>query len=154
MPTARWFGGSAVVNNILYVIGGRSSTNVSLNVVEAYDPSTNTWSTMAPMPIVNDNVYATVENNIIYMVGGYSQANQTRRTNVLSDNPSTGTWTTLAPLNVGKSEPATNSATTLAPVPSSRQAGCFGVIAELLYVAGGTSSGTVNGQSLSIMEAS
>src|SRR5580698_5164799 len=106
MPTARWFGGSAVVNNILYVIGGRSSTNVSLNVVEAYDPSTNAWSTMAPMPIVNDNVYATVENNIIYMVGGYSQANQTRRTNVLSYNPATDTWTTLAPLKVGKSEPA------------------------------------------------
>jgi hypothetical protein len=54
MPTARWLGASAVVNNLVYAIGGRSSANVSLSVVEAYNPATDTWSTMAPMPIVND----------------------------------------------------------------------------------------------------
>lgn len=124
------------------------------------------------MPIVNDNIYATVENNIIYVIGGFSQSSQQRLTTVLSYNPAINVWSILAPLKVGKSESAvgllgstiisagglansgatttdtegynavTNSWTTLAPLPTARQAGCFGVTAGLLLVAGGDASGT------------
>ena len=44
MPTARWDGASAVVNNILYTIGGGLNGS-EVNVVEAYDPATDTWTT-------------------------------------------------------------------------------------------------------------
>jgi hypothetical protein len=67
MPTPRWAGASAVINDILYAIGGGgpSITNGEFNLVEAYDPSTDTWTTKAPMPIVNNSMYAVVQNNII-----------------------------------------------------------------------------------------
>ena len=43
MPTARFAGASAVVNNILYAIGGaNASGSIAMSVVEAYDPVTNT----------------------------------------------------------------------------------------------------------------
>ena len=49
MPTARWCMASAVVNGILYVIGGRTdSPTGQLNVVEAYNPATNSWTTKSP----------------------------------------------------------------------------------------------------------
>ena len=53
MPTARWDPAVAVVNGILYEIGGNSTLSGPTDVVEAYDPSSDTWSTKAPMPIAN-----------------------------------------------------------------------------------------------------
>jgi hypothetical protein len=68
MPTARTTGATAVVNNILYAIGG-SASNI-LSTVEAYDPSTDTWSTKASMPTGLNSTYAVVENGIIFVIGG------------------------------------------------------------------------------------
>jgi hypothetical protein len=42
MPTARFAPGVAVVNGILYAVGGGSLNNLA--TVEAYDPATNTWT--------------------------------------------------------------------------------------------------------------
>ena len=105
MPTARWLGGTAVVNNIVYCIAG-SSTNAAFTNVEAYDPSTNTWSTKAPFPTFNNSVYAVTVNNIIYMVGGFNAAAGGRLKTLDSCNPATDTWTMLPSLAVGKSQSA------------------------------------------------
>ncbi len=40
------------------------------NTVEAYDPTTNTWTTKAPMPTPRSHMAAGVVNDIIYVVGG------------------------------------------------------------------------------------
>jgi uncharacterized protein (TIGR03437 family) len=161
-------GASAVINNMLYAIGG-ANDSAALTVVEAYNPATDTWSTMAPMPIPSDSVNATVENNIIYVVGGYNTSSG-RLATVQAYNPATNSWTVAAPLLVGKSESAigllgstivaagglansgntadnegydavTNAWTSLAPVPAPWQNGCFGAIGGMLYLAGGQTSG-------------
>jgi N-acetylneuraminic acid mutarotase len=44
MPTPRMWMSGSVLNNKLYVIGGRE-----LATVEAYDPATNKWTTKKPM---------------------------------------------------------------------------------------------------------
>src|ERR1700747_3497783 len=49
LSTARWGVGSEVVNGIVYVLGGNNNTTLLLTN-EAYDPSTNTWTTKAPIP--------------------------------------------------------------------------------------------------------
>ena len=36
-----------------------------LNVVEAYDPASNTWSTKAAMPTARDRIYAVVKKGIV-----------------------------------------------------------------------------------------
>ena len=181
MPTPRWIGASAVVNNILYTIAGGES-NGQVSVVEAYNPVANTWSTKAPVPMIVDSVKAAVENNIIYLIGGYNKAGG-RLNTVLSYNPATNIWSKLAPLNIGKSESAvtllgsmivsagglpnsgapttdtegynavTNFWTALAPMPTARQEGCFGAIAGLLYVAGGNPSGGGSAPTIKVLEA-
>ena len=44
MPTPRWDAGAGVVNGLLIVAGGSNS-----NAVEAYNPKTNTWTTLGSL---------------------------------------------------------------------------------------------------------
>jgi len=180
MPTARFVTAGAVVNNILYVIGGKPNVAAcpmaycQLTVVEAYDPSSNTWSTKSPMPTPRDSIATVVVGGIIYVIGGFLNGSG-RLNTVESYNPATDTWTEEAPLLLGKSyeaagllgstivaaggltnagdvtgdnegyDPSTNSWTTLSPDPTARQAGCSSIISGQLYVAGGVNNaGLVN----------
>jgi len=49
MPTGRYFHAAAVVNGVVYVVGGRLTNGLGSTSVQAYNPSTNTWTTRAPM---------------------------------------------------------------------------------------------------------
>ena len=56
MPTPRADLSANVVNGKIYLIGGmeyssKSPYYVETNITEVYDPSTNTWSTAASMPL-------------------------------------------------------------------------------------------------------
>ena len=55
MSVARAGASVCAVNGLLYVIGGRTSSNEftapsTLDSVECLDPHTDTWVTMGPMP--------------------------------------------------------------------------------------------------------
>ncbi len=107
-PTPRFAAAGAVVGGILYVIGGSDNGSDALSVVESYDPSSDTWLTLAPMPTARNSISAVVDKvadkEIIYVIGGYSSGS--RLTTVESYNPGTNTWTEEAPLLVGKSSAA------------------------------------------------
>jgi N-acetylneuraminic acid mutarotase len=49
MPTARWRLRLVAAGGQLYAIGGQSAEGNTLSTVERYDPSSNTWTTVAPM---------------------------------------------------------------------------------------------------------
>jgi N-acetylneuraminic acid mutarotase len=181
IPTARYVPASAVVGNILYVIGGCNSQCAvgggALTTVEAYDPTTNTWSEKAPMPVATDSVYAVASKNIIYVAGGYVQGSG-RVATVYSYNPATNVWAQEASMKVGRSNPATgilggifvagglgnggitgdtevynvakNTWKTLASMPTAVSAPCFGAITGKFYVASGTPD---DGGPASIVEA-
>jgi N-acetylneuraminic acid mutarotase len=178
MPTARFSTAYAVVNNILYVIGGSADGSTPLSVVEAYNPATNSWSTKAPMPTATASASAAVKSGIVYVIGGY--ANGQRTASVESYNPATNTWTDLAPLLLGKSLPAVgllgstivaaggldnsgvtgdnegynstlNTWSNLTADPTARQATCAASISGLLYSAGGSGAGNF-GTPLSVLE--
>jgi len=72
MPTAR-FGTNAVVNNgIIYVMGGFTSTSTTATAVanvQAYNPSTNTWTTKTAMPEGRAYFGAASEKNIFAIAG-------------------------------------------------------------------------------------
>ena len=70
MPTGRSNLGVAVVNGVLYAIGGNGPSLVPLATVEAYDPMTNTWTSKAPMPTVRWGLEVAVVNGVIYAIGG------------------------------------------------------------------------------------
>ncbi|HEX5017082.1 MAG TPA: kelch repeat-containing protein [Actinomycetes bacterium] len=72
LPTAR--GGFAVarLGSELLVIGGEGGGQVS-NVVEAYEPATDTWRTLAPMPTARHGIQAVTCNGSVYVAAGGTQ---------------------------------------------------------------------------------
>jgi hypothetical protein len=58
-----------VVNGKFYVVGGRGASN-SATALEVYNPSSNTWSPLAPMPTGRSGIAAAVVNNELWVFGG------------------------------------------------------------------------------------
>jgi N-acetylneuraminic acid mutarotase len=50
LPTARNSAAGAVIDGRLHVVGGRTMAGGNLDVHEAYDPATDSWTTLAPLP--------------------------------------------------------------------------------------------------------
>lgn len=130
MPTVRHQAGAAAVNDILYVIGGfDASSSQPLAVVEAYDPASNTWSTKSPMPTTRGAFAIGVVSNVIYAVGGnnFSGVNESGGRTVEAYDPASDSWTTKAAM----------------PTPRYMVAG--GVVNNILYAVGGAAllSGTL-----------
>jgi len=64
------------VGGIIYAIGG-SGYNLCLGKVEAYDPSTNIWTSMTDMPTKRFWHSSAVANGKIFVTGGQSLSNVT-----------------------------------------------------------------------------
>ena len=70
MPTARaYLGGFLGSDGRLYAIGGYNDSGY-LSVVEAYDPSTNAWSAVAPLEIPLVGLAVASVNNRLLAIGG------------------------------------------------------------------------------------
>lgn len=105
LPTAR-FGFASVTgpDGRIYAIGGFVSGQPS-NVVEAYTPSTNSWTTLAPMPTPRADLAAAVgSDGRIYAIGGYVYGNPTAV--VEAYTPATNSWSTVAPMSTAREWPA------------------------------------------------
>ena len=77
MPTQRALFGATSINGILYAAGGVSKVLnqfIVVATVEAYDPSTNTWTTKASMPTARYAFAGTAINGMLYAVGGFDDA--------------------------------------------------------------------------------
>ena len=75
MLTGRSNAAVASVGGFLYVIGGRSGRDgiaARVSSVERYDPSTDTWTEMSPMPTPRNAHAAVVHDGLIYVMGGDS----------------------------------------------------------------------------------
>jgi N-acetylneuraminic acid mutarotase len=105
MPTPRMWFGIAVVEKNIYVIGGDAGNwEVGIaptNVNEVYDPATDTWETLTPMPTKRMAVSANVVDGKIYVIGGGQVSPNTKfKVNQVYD-PETDTWTTKTPVPTG-----------------------------------------------------
>jgi N-acetylneuraminic acid mutarotase len=73
LPTARSGLDVGVVNAVIYAVGGGASSTTGTSIVstvEAYDPTTNTWTTKAPMPTARRFLRIGVLNGVLYAIGG------------------------------------------------------------------------------------
>jgi N-acetylneuraminic acid mutarotase len=79
IPTPREGLAVGVVNEILYAVGGEivhagvGGYVEFLSTVEAYDPSTNSWSSKAPLLTPRGGLTVGVVNRILYALGGFSK---------------------------------------------------------------------------------
>src|SRR4029453_168525 len=61
----------------IYVAGGEVTTDQlvgAFRAIEAYDPLTNTWSTLPPMPMPRHGAAGAVIGNRLYLVSGMIQS--------------------------------------------------------------------------------
>jgi N-acetylneuraminic acid mutarotase len=90
MPTKRVSFATAVYQNKIYVFGGQilvAGHRVVVNVSEVYDPATDTWETIAPVPHLGEDFAANVVvGDKIYAISTYNDVY----------DPATDTWTTKA----------------------------------------------------------
>jgi N-acetylneuraminic acid mutarotase len=127
MPAARCGPTSAVVNGIIYVIGGMSATPAGyqaddvevLSTVEAYDPATDKWTRKADMPTARYYSAACVVDGRIYVFGGKTEWGEVFVSTVEVYDPATDTWTQASDM------------------PGARREHSASVVAGKMYIIGG-----------------
>jgi hypothetical protein len=97
MPTPRAVFATAVYQNKIYCIGGKTSSGYT-GVNEVYDPSTDTWETKSSMPTARGWLTASVVGAEIYLIGGSPYPSGTL--NEVYD-PTTDSWTKKTPAPSG-----------------------------------------------------
>jgi|SRR5579872_1207175 len=118
------------VNGILYAVGGAGA--YYLNKLESYNPSTNRWTVLAPMPARRAYAAVGVHNGVLYVVGG-SRFNISG--SVYAYNVATNTWTQKASM------------------PTPRYDLGVGFLNGILYAVGGVQRGPVTPTFGTIVEA-
>jgi len=77
MPTARSALGAGVYDGRIYVAGGEYQDPhmmATFRAVEAYDPASNTWTELPPMPVSRHGLAVGVIGNRLHVVGGDVQS--------------------------------------------------------------------------------
>jgi len=166
LPTGRHAHGVAVVNGVIYAIGGQSYAAEFETANEAYDPVTNSWSSKAPLPTARRCLSVVAVDGIIYAIGGESSSTE-YETTVEAYDPVSDSWSTKAPMPTGREcaaaaamdgkiyviggyalgnfyqtvnesyDPSTNSWSTKAPMPTGRHAHAAATVDGLIYLIGG-----------------
>jgi N-acetylneuraminic acid mutarotase len=139
MPTARQWLSTSAVNGRIYAFGGNPRTyEPTLSTVEEYDPATDTWTEKAPMPTARAVLSTSVVDGKIYAIGG-----SIRKTTMTGggETPSSA---------VEAYDPATDTWTTKAPMPTARMFLAAGVVNGKIYAIGGAIA--AGGSTLSTVE--
>ncbi len=110
-PRARDHFHAAIINNKIYVAGGRRSSyatgqtfELTVPEVDVFDLSTNQWSTLPAsgnLPTQRAGAAAAVVGGRLLVIGGESPQ-PIAHADVESLDPATGRWTALAPLSMGR----------------------------------------------------
>jgi len=134
IPSPREGYGAAQVRGIFYYIAGYGFSGDTV-VNEAYNASSNTWTTKASLPSTpRSETMAVTDGTYVYLVGGRPVA--TVGHDLWRYNPTNNTWTSLAPM------PTARATEHMAIYYNGR-----------IYVAGGRTSGEpTGGGDLSVLE--
>jgi hypothetical protein len=92
MPTGLWGLCANVVNEKIYVFGGRPAV-VAVSVVYEYDPATDTWMRKADMPVRTSQMASVVLGDNIVVIGGWLTSGNPPYKTVQIYDPEADTWT-------------------------------------------------------------
>lgn len=144
MPTARWLTRACVIHGKLYVVGGMGesigdtgSITQTFNVLEVYDPISDSWEVKKPMLTQRYAPIVEVLNDQLYVAGG------------MYEGPDWSYSQSLYNI-VEVYYPKSDSWRTMTPMPTVRKLAASGVIGDRLYVVGGWNWEV--GGSISILE--
>lgn len=100
MSTPRHRLGVAVMDGLLYAVGGSASSEYH-KTVECYDTERDTWTSVASMGCARLGVGVAVVNRLLYAVGGFDGAR--RIASVECYHPENNCWNEVAPMNIARS---------------------------------------------------
>jgi N-acetylneuraminic acid mutarotase len=172
MPTPRSEAAYTSLGTKIYVIGGAGNTSPgNKKIVEAYDSSSNKWTTnIASLPVALNHAAADSYNGKIYVVGGYLD-DRVATNRLFIYDPSHNVWNEGASMPAARAaltakfingilyavggantdfkklstneayDPSTNTWSTKAPMPSARNHLSSAVVDGKLYAIGGRTSG-------------
>jgi N-acetylneuraminic acid mutarotase len=103
LPTGRNHLAVAAIDGRLYVAGGRFGAGFDSEktaALEIYDPASGAWSTGAPMPLPRGGVAGVEANGCLFVIGGEGNYADPRGVFPQNDayDPRTDTWHSLAPM--------------------------------------------------------
>jgi len=157
---------AVVIDGKIYVIGGlagatRSRLGIS-DLLEVYDPQTDTWETLAAYPTVIHHPIAAAYDGKLYVFGGSDNAQFRPIADAFVYDPASDTWEAIAALpaprmatdavvlddfiyiaggeggrDVLRYDPANNSWATLAPSEREQDHASVVLLNETIYVLGG-----------------
>lgn len=88
-PHVHQIGAGGVINGKFYVAGGRDEASL-----DAYDPATDTWKTLAPLPVGGEAHGAVLQGKLFVVVTRFVGA--TSELHAYAYNPGTNTWSNKA----------------------------------------------------------
>ncbi|KAL3054463.1 kelch-like protein 18 [Trematomus bernacchii] len=100
MKTSRSRVGVAVVNGLLYAIGGYDGQS-RLSTVEVYNPETDSWTRVSSMNSQRSAMGTVVVDGMIYVCGGYD--GKSSLNSVERYSPETDRWTLVAEMSASRS---------------------------------------------------
>ncbi|MFQ5483591.1 MAG: Kelch repeat-containing protein, partial [Nitrospinaceae bacterium] len=107
MPTARGALAAGVMDGKLHAVGGAEKSFFRLKNTpahEVYDPKTDHWSTLPPLPTARDHFTVSVFQGRLYAIGGRVDVNYNNNLDVNEAyDPETRQWVRLSPLPTARS---------------------------------------------------
>jgi N-acetylneuraminic acid mutarotase len=100
IPTYREHLTAVGVADALVAIGGRGTANV--DAVERYDPATDRWTTLPPLPTARSGLAAALLGNTIHVVGGESPDPPKIFPQHEVFDLATSSWSSATPLDRGR----------------------------------------------------
>lgn len=113
-PNAHSNGAGAVINGKFYVAGGVEDSDHDhdgSNKLDVYDPVTNRWTTLAPMPTDRFGAGGAALQGKLYIVGRGGDDPRVPTNQVEAYDPVTNTWSTKTPMSPGRGDMAAASLT-------------------------------------------
>jgi N-acetylneuraminic acid mutarotase len=102
MPTPRHHAGAAVVGGEFYVVGGRGKDDLSLAAAERFDPVTNRWRSISPLPLGAGGLAAVAVAERVIAVGGGDDDEAWVTPATWAFDPASDRWQRLADLSVAR----------------------------------------------------
>ncbi len=98
MPSSRQEYPLAVVNGKIYVPGGLTSDRRVSELVEVYDPATDSWSEIAPLPQRLHHTGMAAVRGTLYVIGGYTDFAFSESDRVYAYDATEDEWRERSPL--------------------------------------------------------
>jgi N-acetylneuraminic acid mutarotase len=100
--TARAYASAGTINDKIYLVGGCINSDCGgglTDLLEEYDPQSDSWTTKQPMPTARTTMAGGVVNGKFYLAGGMQQCGPCNPMATLEVyDPTTDAWASLSPM--------------------------------------------------------